>query len=241
MVRAARQAGAATRHWLSRVCVWGRSLTGDAALSARAPSPQARLPEMDVQGPTPVQEAAIPHVLRGENVAIQSYTGSGKARRGAPPLHRQSALRRVIRSCLAICIATPHWWTRGRVCGCEHAAELQACCRDTHMSRSSLVGGWRRRWCRRRPSCAEAAALALHHAATAMEHDSLPLAMRTARRCAAPSPWQAPARRVGLARPTPCGAQQRSTSRRRACATCTQTCPARAAQSAFGEEKGAAI
>jgi superfamily II DNA/RNA helicase len=41
---------------------------------------------MDVQGPTPVQEAAIPHVLRGENVAIQSYTGSGKARQGAPPL-----------------------------------------------------------------------------------------------------------------------------------------------------------
>ncbi|KAK9813006.1 hypothetical protein WJX72_007336 [[Myrmecia] bisecta] len=37
-----------------------------------------RLHELGVNEPTPVQLAAIPEVLKGGNIAIQSYTGSGK-------------------------------------------------------------------------------------------------------------------------------------------------------------------
>ena len=40
---------------------------------------QANLAELEVVGPTPVQAAAIPVLLRGVNAAVQSYTGSGKA------------------------------------------------------------------------------------------------------------------------------------------------------------------
>ncbi len=47
------------------------------------PALQARLRLLDVQAPTPVQQAAIPRVLSGENIAIQSYTGSGKVNPGA--------------------------------------------------------------------------------------------------------------------------------------------------------------
>jgi superfamily II DNA/RNA helicase len=36
---------------------------------------------MRIQNPTDVQIAAIPKVLAGGNVAIQSYTGSGKVGR----------------------------------------------------------------------------------------------------------------------------------------------------------------
>ncbi|DBA87553.1 TPA: ATP-dependent RNA helicase [Trebouxia sp. C0004] len=37
-----------------------------------------RLQENDVQKPTAVQEAAIPAIISGSNVAMQCYTGSGK-------------------------------------------------------------------------------------------------------------------------------------------------------------------
>lgn len=40
--------------------------------------PQGRLSESSVQAPTAVQQAAIPAVLSGKNVALQCYTGSGK-------------------------------------------------------------------------------------------------------------------------------------------------------------------
>ena len=51
------------------------------AASLRVLAPvQGHLRDLGVQTPTPVQEAAIPRVLRGENIAIQSYTGSGKVR-----------------------------------------------------------------------------------------------------------------------------------------------------------------
>ena len=39
---------------------------------------QGRLQENDVQKPTAVQEAAIPAIISGRNVAMQCYTGSGK-------------------------------------------------------------------------------------------------------------------------------------------------------------------
>lgn len=39
---------------------------------------QGRLAEIGVHEATPVQSAAIPAILTGKNVAIQSYTGSGK-------------------------------------------------------------------------------------------------------------------------------------------------------------------
>lgn len=39
---------------------------------------QGRLQESDVQKPTAVQEAAIPTIMSGRNVAMQCYTGSGK-------------------------------------------------------------------------------------------------------------------------------------------------------------------
>ena len=54
-----------------------------AALSRYLATVQGHLRNLGVQTPTPVQEAAIPRVLRGENIAIQSYTGSGKVRQ--PP------------------------------------------------------------------------------------------------------------------------------------------------------------
>ena len=41
---------------------------------------QGRLAESSVQAPTAVQQAAIPAVLSGKNVALQCYTGSGKVR-----------------------------------------------------------------------------------------------------------------------------------------------------------------
>ena len=43
-------------------------------------SSQGRLQENDVQAPTFVQQAAIPAVLSGKNVAMQCYTGSGKVK-----------------------------------------------------------------------------------------------------------------------------------------------------------------
>lgn len=39
---------------------------------------QGRLEENSVQAPTAIQQAAIPAVLAGKNVALQCYTGSGK-------------------------------------------------------------------------------------------------------------------------------------------------------------------
>lgn len=39
---------------------------------------QGNLKGLGLLNPTSVQQAAIPVVLRGENAAIQSYTGSGK-------------------------------------------------------------------------------------------------------------------------------------------------------------------
>jgi superfamily II DNA/RNA helicase len=38
------------------------------------------LPEMGVLTPSPIQEAAIPRILSGESIVIQSSTGSGKVR-----------------------------------------------------------------------------------------------------------------------------------------------------------------
>ena len=58
-------------------CIACAASTGDLA------TVQGHLRNLGVQMPTPVQEAAIPRVLRGENIAIQSYTGSGKVRQ--PP------------------------------------------------------------------------------------------------------------------------------------------------------------
>ncbi len=39
---------------------------------------QAQLRSQDIVEPTLIQEAAIPQVLQGGNVAMQCYTGSGK-------------------------------------------------------------------------------------------------------------------------------------------------------------------
>lgn len=39
---------------------------------------QAGLAQQNIVEPSPIQTAAVPVVLTGENVAIQSYTGSGK-------------------------------------------------------------------------------------------------------------------------------------------------------------------
>jgi ATP-dependent RNA helicase DbpA len=48
----------------------------------------ARLQEMDYHTPTPIQEAAIPFILQGHDVAGQAETGSGKtAAFGLPVLH----------------------------------------------------------------------------------------------------------------------------------------------------------
>ena len=41
---------------------------------------QGALPAAGIVEPTPVQLEAIPHILRGVDVAVQSYTGSGKVR-----------------------------------------------------------------------------------------------------------------------------------------------------------------
>lgn len=39
---------------------------------------QAGLAQLSITAPSPIQSAAVPAVLSGDNVAIQSYTGSGK-------------------------------------------------------------------------------------------------------------------------------------------------------------------
>ena len=41
---------------------------------------QGALPAAGIVEPTPVQLEAIPHILRGADVAVQSYTGSGKVK-----------------------------------------------------------------------------------------------------------------------------------------------------------------
>lgn len=40
-----------------------------------------RLKETGFDKPTPIQAVAIPEILKGENCALQSYTGSGKVRK----------------------------------------------------------------------------------------------------------------------------------------------------------------
>jgi len=41
---------------------------------------QGALPAAGIVEPTPVQLEAIPPILRGVDVAVQSYTGSGKVK-----------------------------------------------------------------------------------------------------------------------------------------------------------------
>jgi superfamily II DNA/RNA helicase len=41
---------------------------------------QAMLPRIGVDAPSDIQVAAIPEICRGQPLAIQSFTGSGKVR-----------------------------------------------------------------------------------------------------------------------------------------------------------------
>ena len=45
---------------------------------------QGALAEAGIAEPTPVQLEAIPQILSGSDVAVQSYTGSGKVSDGTP-------------------------------------------------------------------------------------------------------------------------------------------------------------
>jgi hypothetical protein len=67
------------------LCVASGS-TAAPMLAPHAYSLQGRLLQLGILRPSPVQEAAIPKVLAGSNVAIQSYTGSGKVVPNPPPL-----------------------------------------------------------------------------------------------------------------------------------------------------------
>lgn len=59
---------------------------------------QAGLSKQGITSPSPIQAASIPEVLSGSNVAIQSYTGSGKVsltrgllhHRGSFLMHREN-------------------------------------------------------------------------------------------------------------------------------------------------------
>lgn len=48
------------------------------------------LPTMGVEAPSDIQMQAIPAILKGDTLAMQAYTGSGKVR-GCPSLAAQSA------------------------------------------------------------------------------------------------------------------------------------------------------
>ncbi|HVB66053.1 MAG TPA: DEAD/DEAH box helicase, partial [Nitrolancea sp.] len=62
-----------TKH-LSSAAIYAGSFSG---MQLR-PSTTAALAQMDITEPTPIQTAALPHLLAGRDVIGQARTGSGK-------------------------------------------------------------------------------------------------------------------------------------------------------------------
>ena len=62
---------------------------------------QDALAAAGIMEPTPVQLEAIPHILRGSDVAVQSYTGSGKVSFTTPSAAAAAIHRTLLRALMA--------------------------------------------------------------------------------------------------------------------------------------------